>query len=107
MLTVAASVDVQLRVTACPDAEIVVGEAVRVTAMGETETVAVAVVVPPGPTAVAVNVVVWLMAAVVTVPEAGGTEPMPLLMVREVAFAVDQVSVDLPPAATAVGCAES
>jgi hypothetical protein len=44
---------------------------------------------------------------VVTLPDAGDTAPIPLSMVREVALEVDQVRVDEPPLATAVGWAEN
>jgi|SRR5215471_4636530 len=106
MLTVTASFDVQVRVTACPEVEMVLGEADRVTATGETVTVAVAVAVPPGPWADAVKVVVVLI-LVVTVPDAGDTEPIPLSILSEVAFDVDQVRVEVPPDDTAVGEAEN
>lgn len=69
MDTLAASFDVQVSVTACPEDEIVSGDAVSLTATGETVTVAVAVVVPPVPWAVAVKVVVELIALVVTLPD--------------------------------------
>lgn len=107
MLTLAAFVADQVSVTACPDDEMVLGEAVKVTAIVETVTVAVAVVVPPAPCAVAVKVVVCVMGLVVTLPDAGDTEPIPLLIVSEVAFAVDHVSVEVPPDFTAVGKAEN
>ena len=48
-----------------------------------------------------------MIGPVVTLPACGVTAPIPLSMVTEVAFEVDQLSVDLPPAATAVGCAEN
>lgn len=67
---------------------------------------AVAVVVPPGPCAVAVKVVVPLILTV-TLPDAGDTGPTLLSIVNDVAFEVDQVRVDVPPAATAVGDAEN
>jgi len=107
MLTVTASFDVHVSVTACPEDEMVLGEAESVTATCETETVAVAVAVPPGPCAVAVKVVVVVIGLVVTVPDAGDTEPMPLSIVSEVAFEVDQVKVEVPPDDTAVGEAEN
>ena len=92
---------------AVPPGEIVAGVAESVTATGETDTVAVAVAVPPGPCAVAVKVVVVLILGTDTLPDAGVTEPMLLSMVSEVAFEVDQVSVDVPPEETAVGEAEN
>jgi len=106
ILTIAASFAVQVRV-AVPPEEIVLGVAVNVTDTGETATVAVAVLVPPSPCAVAVKVVVELIGLVVTLPEAGDTEPIPLSIVSEVAFDVDQVRVDVPPDDTAVGEAEN
>lgn len=85
----------------------VLGEAVKVTAMGETVTVAFAVTVPPGPVAVALKVVVWLIAPVLMLPAEGETEPIPLLIVSDVVFAVDHVNFDVPPAATVIGEAEN
>ena len=82
------------------------GEADKLTVTGETVTVAVALAVPPGPWADAVKVVVVLI-LVVTLPDAGVTEPMPLSIVSEVAFEVDQVKVEVPPDDTAVGEAEN
>ena len=82
------------------------GEADKLTVTGETVTVAVALAVPPGPWADAVKVVVVLI-LVVTLPDAGVTEPMPLSIVSEVAFEVDQVRVEVPPDDTAVGEAEN
>jgi len=106
MLTVTASLDVHVRVTGCPEEEIVLGEADKLTVTGETVTVAVALAVPPGPWADAVKVVVVLI-LVVTLPDAGDTEPIPLSIVSEVAFEVDQVRVEVPPDDTAVGEAEN
>ena len=107
MLTVTASFDVHVRVTACPEVEMVLGEADKLTVTGETVTVAVAVAVPPLPCAVAVKVVVVVIGLVVTLPEAGDTEPILLSIVSEVAFDVDHVRVDVPPDDTAVGEAEN
>lgn len=84
-----------------------VGDAAKVTATEETDTVAVAVAVPPGPTAVAVKVVVAAMLGTVTLPLAGASCPVTLLIVREVALDVDHVRVAEPPFNTAVGKAES
>ena len=101
-----ASFAVQVRVAVPPEA-IVLGVADSVTATGETDTVAVAVAVPPGPVAVAVKVVVCVMLETCALPDAGDTEPTPWSIVSEVAFEVDQVSVDEPPEETAVGEAEN
>lgn len=54
MLTLTAAFDVHVSVTDWPAEEMLLGEAVSVTAMADTVTVAVAVVLPPGPCAVAV-----------------------------------------------------
>lgn len=84
----------------------VLGDAVKLTVTGDTVTVALAVAVPPGPWAVAVNVVVWLIDPVLVVPACGVTEPMPL-MVSEVALELDQLRTELPFAETVAGVAES
>ncbi len=69
-----------------------------------TLTVAWAVVVPPGPVAVSVYVVV-AEGETVTVPEVG-CDPMPLSIVTEVALLVDHDRVDDCPAEIEVGFAE-
>lgn len=103
--TMFASFAVQVSVAVPPD-ETVSGVAFRVTVTGETDTVAMPVAVPPGPVAVAVKVVVCVMLETCVLPDAGATEPTPWSIVSDVAFAVDHVSVDVPPEATAVGEAE-
>jgi hypothetical protein len=69
-----------------------------------TVTVAVLVIVPPGPVTVSVYVVVEA-GLTEALPDAG-LLPTPLSMEIDVAFVVDQVSVDDWPALIDVGAAE-
>jgi hypothetical protein len=102
-----ALVELQVRVEVPPLA-ILVGFAVNMTVGTLAATVTIAVVgtlMPPGPEQVSEYVVVAVNAAVVCVPLAARGPFQPPVAVHEVALVELQVSVDVPPGATAVGFA--
>jgi hypothetical protein len=100
--------DDQVSVAAAPDL-MVLGEALSVTIGGRALTVTVAdwVAEPPSPVQVSSNSVVLPRAPVDHVPLVA-TEPLqPPDALHPVAFAEDQVKVDMPPLATVAGAADN
>lgn len=110
MLADVAFVVDQVRVAVCPWL-MLLGDAVRLAVGGDcpvpTVTIACAVIVPPGPVAVRVYVVLAEGCTVMLPPDTGWTAPIPLSMLADVAFVVDQVRVALCPDMMLVGDAVS
>jgi hypothetical protein len=71
-----------------------------------TVTVTDALVAPPAPVHVSVNVLSWLSAPVLAVPAIAWLPDQAREAVQDVAVVLDHVSVELPCAGTAMGLAE-